>query len=503
MKPGPHLNFLENNFANISRNLFVSTQSYFTSRDTTWLIAIIATGIVLRINLLFLPMRYDESFTFMAFANQGFLDLFYYPLPNNHVLHTLLIRLSTSILGSHPISIRLPAFLAGIASIPLIFHLSRKLLNEKSGFLAALAMSILPYLVFYSTIARGYSLVVLFTLLLLLTGENFCKKTSFGGCTLISIIASLGMLNMPSMLFPIAGIYLWIGCVLIFNKHSAKEILFEFLIPCSILTTIFSIFLYLPSIFVSDGIESIVNYRFVESSPWHIFIGQLHPHFQAIFSDITRDIPSSIQFSFAIILIIGFLQSFKNRNLALFLLLPAMMLGSCFVFIMKHRIPFVRTWIFLIPIALIVADSGLSYIIAKFSRGSQFFYPLILLIFGLLFTVSLISKNAIVDYPDTGHFPEAPIVAKKLSSVWNKDDKIHVKSPADWPLYFYLWYFGIPGNEKATDHDTRTEFYIINQNRHTITEMTAKPVVKLFDIDNAAIYRVLQPDEQGDADTQY
>lgn len=496
MRPEPYLDFFKNNFANKSRDLFISTQSYFATRDTIWLIATIAMGIVLRLYLLFQPMRYDESYTFMVFANKSFLDLFYYPLPNNHVLHTLLIKLSTSILGSHPISIRLPAFLAGLASIPLIFCLSRRLINEKSGFLAALAMSILPYLVFYSTIARGYSLVVLFTLLLIVTGENFCKKTSLGGCTLIAVIASLGMLNMPSMLFPITGIYLWVGCVLFFNKHSAKDILFEFLIPCSILTTFFSIFMYIPSITVSGGIESIVSNPFVESSQWHIFIGQLHPHIQVIFSDISRNIPSLIQFSFAFLVIIGFIQSFKNRNAALFLLLPAMILGSCFVFFMKHRIPFVRTWIFLIPIALIVADSGLSYIIAKFSRGSQIFYPFILLIFGLLFTVSLISKSAMVDYPDTGHFPEAPMVAKKLSPILKKDDIIHVKSPADWPTYFYLWYFGIPGDEKATDPDSKAEFYIINKNRHTITEMTAKPVVKLFDIDNAAIYSVLLPDEQ-------
>ena len=496
MKPKPYLKLFKYNFANTSQNLIVFTRTYLTSHDTIWLAAIIAAGIVLRLNLLFLPMRYDESFTFLVFANRGILDLFFYPLPNNHVLHTLLVKLSTSIFGSHPISIRLPAFLAGIASIPLIFHLSRRLINQKSGFLAALIMSILPYLVFYSTIARGYSLVVLFTLLLLLTGKNFCKQTSLGGCTLISFIASLGMLNMPSMLFPITGIYLWVGCVLFCNKHSAKDILREFLIPCSLLTTIFSICMYIPSVVVSGGIESIVNNRFIESSPWHIFIRQVHPHIQAIFADIFRDIPSSVQVAFAIILLIGFFQSFKIRNSALFLLLPAMILGSLLVFIMKHRIPFVRTWIFFIPVVLIVADSGLSHIITKFSRGNQFFYPFILLIFGILFSVSLISRKAIVDYPDTGHFPEAPIVVKKLSSFLNKNDKIHVKSPADWPTYFYLWYFRIPGDEKATDHETKTEYYIIKKNSHTITEMTAKPAVKLFEIDNAAIYRVVQLDER-------
>ena len=101
-----------------------------------------------------------------------------------------------------------------------------------------------------------------------------------------------------------------------------------------------------------------------------------------------------------------------------------------------------------------------------------------------------------VDYPDTGHFPEAPVVARKLSSVLNKDDKIHVKSPADWPTYFYLWYFGIPGDDKSTDHHSKNEFYIVSKTNQTIIEMTAKPVVKLFDIDNAVVYRVLQPDEQ-------
>lgn len=496
VKPKLNIDFFRPNSAGISSTLSTSRRNRFTSYDTLWLMAIIAMGMAPRICLLFQPMRYDESFTFLVFANRSVLDLFYYPLPNNHVLHTLLIRLSTFMLGAHPISIRLPAFLAGIASIPLIFHVSRKLINERSGFLAALAMSIFPYLVFYSTIARGYSLLIVFTLWLLLAGENYCKMPSWRRCASMAVIASLGMLTMPTMLFAIAGIYLWVACVLFSNKQRVGDILRYFLIPCSILTVICSIFMYIPSIVASDGIETIVSNRFVTPSPWRMFVGQIYPHAREIFSDMSRNIPFSVQLFLAMMLIAGLLLSLKKRLSALFLLLPSIIIGSLFIFFVKHRIPFVRTWIFLIPIVFIVADAGPSYLLEKFYSNLQSLYPLALLFFGLLFSASLISENTLAAYPDTGYFPEAPIVAKKLSAILDANDRIHVKPPADWPVYFYLWYLKIPKVGKAADHGLKTEFYIIKKDSHTISEMTTEAVVKIFDADNAAIYRRIQADKQ-------
>ena len=70
------------------------------------------TGAALRIPLLDQPMRYDESYTAWALVARGLPTvLFDYSLPNNHILHTLLVYISTQVLGFSPLVIRLPAFL--------------------------------------------------------------------------------------------------------------------------------------------------------------------------------------------------------------------------------------------------------------------------------------------------------------------------------------------------------------------------------------------------------
>jgi len=79
-----------------------------------WLAMITGIGLTVRGYFLAQAMRYDEAYTFLNFVNRGLFRIFYYPLPNNHVLHTILVRASIGIFGSHPVAIRLPAFLAGV-----------------------------------------------------------------------------------------------------------------------------------------------------------------------------------------------------------------------------------------------------------------------------------------------------------------------------------------------------------------------------------------------------
>ena len=60
-------------------------------------------------------MRFDEAFTFLRFASQPLLEgLTTYAEPNNHLFHTLLVHISTSLFGDQPWAIRLPALLAGV-----------------------------------------------------------------------------------------------------------------------------------------------------------------------------------------------------------------------------------------------------------------------------------------------------------------------------------------------------------------------------------------------------
>ena len=478
----------------LREDVIPSIQRCFLSRsETIWLLLVLVIGAGLRGYFLAQPMRYDEAYTFMNFANRGFLDLFYYPNPNNHVLNTILVKASTLIWGAHPASIRLPAFLAGIALIPLTFCLCRKL--RQSGVFAAIAVSVFPYLVSYSTNARGYTLLILMTLALGFVGAETTKKPSVGGAALLSAVAALGMMITPSMLFPVAGIYCWLACLLSIKGYTLRTILLEAAIPCAMMTVVFTMVLYTPVILVSDGVESIVANRFVQSQPWPEFLGQLGPHLRSI-GDFVRDVPGVVLLMSMALVIVGIYGSARRRDWPTLLLLPSILFGSVLVFLVLHRIPFARTWIYVIPFILLTADSGFTWILERTSHRIRSSVVVVVVIIGAVLAVSLIATNAIAGYPDTGTFPEAPIVAGYLKPIMTSNDMVEVRVPADWPTYFYLWYYGVTEPYAEKNAVSGATFFVVKKSRYSLQDMTERPVVKLLDFGDMALYEAVDPEDQ-------
>ena len=107
------------------------------------------------------PIRTDEATTFLFLQNRSILDILAVYSPNNHLLHSLLVKLSTSLLGPSEWAIRLPAALAGWALVPSLGHIGRRLFGPLEGLLAAALAGCTAWLVAYSVDARGYSLAVL------------------------------------------------------------------------------------------------------------------------------------------------------------------------------------------------------------------------------------------------------------------------------------------------------------------------------------------------------
>jgi hypothetical protein len=62
--------------------------------------------------------------------------------------------------SSVPELVRLPALLAGIASIPLTYMVGARALGRPAGLIAAAAMALNPFMVFYSTDGRAYSVAI-------------------------------------------------------------------------------------------------------------------------------------------------------------------------------------------------------------------------------------------------------------------------------------------------------------------------------------------------------
>jgi hypothetical protein len=88
-------------------------------------------------------------------------------------------------------------------------------------------------------------------------------------------------------------------------------------------------------------------------------------------------------------------------------------------------------------------------------------------------------------------FAEAEIAAKYLKPMLSRNDVIYVKNPADWPLYFYLWYHKAPRVRVNTRAGKGRRYFVINKRAYSIDDMTREPTRRLCRIGEFELYQSL------------
>jgi hypothetical protein len=244
-------------------------------------------------------------------------------------------------------------------------------------------------------------------------------------------------------------------------------------------------------VFVPPGAKPLVSNEFVQSQQSGVFLSQLYVHFAETFTAFTRDIPGALLLFILILMVAGLYGAVRRRNWAMLLLLPSIFVASAAMFLLKHAIPYPRTWIYFIPFVLIVADAGWTFCVEKLSGRLQKVVTHGLVVAGIFHGLFLISTNAVAKYYDTGNFPEARVVASYLKSVIDHDDGVDGWAPADYPTYFYLWYYKMGDIRSRRDDDSQGKFFVVQKSGRSIEEITKDDVVKLFEVDDAVIYKSL------------
>ena len=101
-------------------------------------------------------ITYDEALTYLEFVAPAFSKMGQVYDANNHVLFTLLAKVSIWLLGLSEFSLSLPSLLGGLIYFAACFQLSRLLFG--SGFLflmSVTALALNPYLLDFLSAARG------------------------------------------------------------------------------------------------------------------------------------------------------------------------------------------------------------------------------------------------------------------------------------------------------------------------------------------------------------
>lgn len=157
-------------------------------------------------------IRYDEAFTYIQYARSPLTALFVYTAPNNHLLNSLFVWISTNLIGNSVIGIRLPAFIAGMLALAYQYRLTKRLFkNDYVAFMAVFLTASMPVIADHMVNGRGYTLSVLLTLMYvdyIFSGNIALIRSS--GWTLLTLTILL-VITLPTMLLLIIPLMIWVA----------------------------------------------------------------------------------------------------------------------------------------------------------------------------------------------------------------------------------------------------------------------------------------------------
>jgi uncharacterized membrane protein len=323
------------------------------------LAALFAIGIGLRIAYLFQAAENDEIFSYSYFATKSLgYSLTHYDT-NNHPLNTLLINLTTRLFGNGLGVIRLWVFLAGIAVIPLVYLVIRRLYNKESGLLAAALVVPSFVLVTFSADARGYMLQACLFLLLILVAIHI--KETGKGWTWFVVLTALGFYAVITFVYCFGAVALW----LLFSGWSRdvsqerRVFIRNLIIACAIAIIVTGL-LFLPFA-IRSGLSSITSNPFVKSMAPRAFLKAV----PSILKDVYKSWSYDLMFLVFPVLIAGFLLAiFFNRRISRFRVSFPLVL-TCWVavvFIAQRAIVYSRVFIPLLPVFLGASAAGLYFV---------------------------------------------------------------------------------------------------------------------------------------------
>ena len=193
------------------------------------ILLILVLALILRIITLNQSLWLDEAINLNAVKSLGFLDLATkYSLGDFHPpLYHLILKGTTLLIGSSEISARIPSVILAVASLLLLFLITRKLYETKTALIASTLLASSPLHIYYSQEARMYMLASFLALssiyffLSVIRNDKFYFWIGF----IVSTILMLYTDYLPYFLLPAFMVYL------IVNRKKIKGTTLKAFIP--------------------------------------------------------------------------------------------------------------------------------------------------------------------------------------------------------------------------------------------------------------------------------
>jgi uncharacterized membrane protein len=334
---------------------------------------IMLVAIMARIYYLSQPFMGDESRVFdsriyHAHGIKGLINVVStHSQAGDHMFHTLLSYLSYKLFGSEQSmwALRLPAFFAGILLIPATYLTVRMFYNKHAALLASGIVAASSPLISYSANARGYTMLCLIFMLILALGAYIKNNNDPAGWHLFAILSALGFYTIPIMLYPYGILITWLALSFLFKDTDNNRSRFlQNMLGSVAITVLFTFLLYSPVILIGTGPNSFTISKDIFE---HNTLAQLPGYLGHVISDVfwlswNNNLPVVIIY----LLIAGFICSiFSHKKISTHrvpVVLAILLSVITITFLNRIVCHYYRCWIFLLPIYIGIASSGLIYL---------------------------------------------------------------------------------------------------------------------------------------------
>ncbi len=405
-----------------------------TSRShKQFVLLLILLGAVLRGALLWRPISYEEAFAYVEFATQPIGVLISdYRDPVNHILHTLLTKLSTGIFGVGLVQLRLPAFLAGVLVLPLFYLFVRAMFNRYIAMMALALVVASGPLIEYSAIARGYSIVWLCFVTSLMLGRHMIKENNATSAILIGVVGAIGMWSTPVMAYPAVLVYLWILFSLTAKyENTLRQRVVMWLASIGVFLALSGL-LYAPVI-MTHGVDQLLHHRTVAEQGWDQFV--LH-HADRSFDLWAYIIDSSA----AWVAVLGFLGMFYAVYISskFRFLVFAMLLGTVPLVMLKTIVGAPPVWTYTLFVFHLSTAIAVFYVL-KFLQEKLFKglgKRTRTAVTSMVLLVGFAIPGMTMAWERTAGMPEAHATVAYAKKMLRPGDKLYVEYPWDSPVIF-------------------------------------------------------------------
>ena len=439
------------------------------------LLCLLIAGIAIRFSFLFQPICQDESITYFYFASHPLsIIVSNYSDPNHHILHTILVHLSTTFFGNSVWAIRLPAFIAGILILPATYLVMRKLFNKKVALLAVALVVPSSLLIEYSTNARGYSLQALLFLVLIMIAFYVIRTNSNGGWAGFIIISALGFYTVPTMLYFFGAVVIWILLSALYRDSPVKRSSLAIKTAlATVLSLILVVLLYMAPA-INSGASSLISNKWVKSLSLSSFLRGVPDNVRSGWEAWKSGLPLTV----AIVLAAGLLIAliFYRRMARYRVNLVVVILVWCTLLLLIQRVlPPARVWLPILPLFLGYAAAGLYYcghlasdwIGKRRSRGPAFsssFLPVMFLIISLWMCALVVMSQSPYQPADRITFRDAEDVAIWLQERLEPGDLVYADPRMTRHLEYYFLRNDVPlRNLFRYPHDMDKQYDNVNR----------------------------------------